>query len=306
MSGDKKGTRKPAGSKGKINRDTVRTRLSSGLIITILIAGLYSVFLVDTRLDTSLLTLMLSAFLVAAFLVFVFTVKGGSHKLKKPMSSLLYVFVGLSVLSLIWEAIVYFKIVDAATMSPAVWIAAVGLINGIASIVLITAIAALEKLRPGDVYLTAGDAKVIPFAVVAFVICAILSAGSTYYLFGGAAIGLDQLVPIALSVLVFAILCSVTEELWFRGLMLSKIIPILGESHGNIYQALVFGVFEAVIFYTLTGELSFTPAMFIIGAMTGYYWGRATLRSKSLISPMVLHAGFYLLILLPIMTGLSA
>ncbi|WP_424356937.1 CPBP family intramembrane glutamic endopeptidase [Methanocella sp. MCL-LM] len=306
MSGDKKGTRKPAGSKGKINRDTARTGLSSGLIITILIAGLYSVFLVDTRLDTSLLTLMLSAFLVAAFLVFVFTVRSGNHRLKQQFSSLLYVFVGLSLLTLLWELLAYLKIVDVTTMSPAIWIATVGLVNGIASIIIIAAIAALEKLKAKDLYLTAGDAKVIPFAAVAFGLCAILGAGSTYYLFGGAALGMDKLAPIALAVLVFAALASVAEELWFRGLMLSKIIPILGESRGNIYQALVFGVFEAVMFYTLTGELSFMPAMFIIGAMTGYYWGRATLRSKSLISPMVLHAGFYLLILLPIMTGLAA
>lgn len=305
MSTDKKGTRKPARNADRRSKEAGRFRLTSELIIVILIACLYSVFLVDTRLDQSLMTVMLSAFLVAAFLVFVFTVKSGNHRLKQHMSSLLYVFIGLSVLSLVWGLLMYFKVIDVTTMSSAMWIAVVGIVNGIVSIVIIAAIAIMEKYSLKDLYLTTGDLKVVPFTIVAFILCILLGLGATYFLFGGAALGMDRLILLALSVLVFAILCSIAEELWFRGLMLSKITPLLGESYGNIYQALVFGVFEAVMFYTLTGQLSFMPAMFIIGAMTGYYWGRTTLRSNSLISPILLHAGFYMLVILPIMAGLS-
>ena len=63
---------------------------------------------------------------------------------------------------------------------------------------------------------------------------------------------MDRLAELIGVVLVFGLLCGAYEELWFRGLLLSKIVPILGESSGNIFQAVVFGVFEAMIFAALT------------------------------------------------------
>ena len=100
-------------------------------------------------------------------------------------------------------------------------------------------------------------------------------------------------------------LAGIAGEVWFRGLLLARIVPILGESRGNIYQAAVFGAFETVIFYMITGQAAYIPVIFIIGAFTGFYWGRATLKADSLAAPIFLHAGLYILLLLPILTGLS-
>lgn len=306
MSNDSKGTRKTSKGSKKEKPATGKLKLSTELLISLLVAGLYALFLVDTRLDQGIMPVFLSGFLIAAFLVFALIVRGGKHRMKQEFGSLLYVFLGLSVLSFVWELLLYASVIDATKMSTTTWITIVGLINAVVSIIIVAAIAYFEKSSPAELYITMGDRKVIPFAVIAFILCAVMGIGATYFLFGGAALGTVLLAQFILAVLAFGVLSGVYEELLFRGIMLSRIVPILGESHGNIYQALVFGVFEAVIFYTLTGQLTLMPAMFIIGAMTGYYWGRATLRSKSLISPILLHAGFYMLVVLPIMAGLSA
>lgn len=304
MSSDVKGSRKPKKSPEKKNQPPSKFKITSELIIVLLIAGLYALFTVETLLDKSVIAVMLSAFLFVAFLVFLVIVRSGKHKLKREFGSLLYVFLGLSALSLVWEALFFVKIVDAATLSQAALITVTGVVNAVVAVVIVAAVAVLEKSSPKDLYLAPGDTKVIPFAVIAFLLCLVLGIGATYYLFGGAALGQDKLVPLVAAILLFSILGGCSEELLFRGLLMSRITPILGETYGNIYQALVFGVFEAVTFYLITREISLMPAMFLIGAMTGFYWGRATLRSKSLISPALLHAGFYMLVALPLIVGL--
>lgn len=304
MSNDAKGTRKTKKSTKTGAAAPGGLKLTTELLIALLVAGLYAVFLVETSLDRSLTGLLLSMFLCVAFLVFLVIVRGGTHRLKGSFSSLLYVFLGLSVLGLVWELLLYLKLVDAASLGLATWIVAVGGVNAIASLVILAALVLLQKTSPRELYLTIGDTKVIPLAAGAFILCLCLGIGATYLLFGGSALGQDKLVPLVIAVVTFGIVGSIVEELWFRGLLLAKITPILGDSYGNIYQAVVFGVFEAVVFYLLTGEVGLMPAMFLIGAMTGYYWGRATQRSKSLISPILLHAGFYVLITLPLIVRL--
>ena len=305
MSSDTKGTRKPKRSTSTGSATAGKLKLTSELIISLLVAGLYALFLVETRLAEGMTALMLAMFLFVTFLVFVYIVRGGTHKKKLEFASLLYVFLGLSALSLVWQLLAYFNVVDATKISPEIMIMVIGLVYAVVSVAIIAVIAYLEKSSLKDIYLTPGDSKVIPFAVVAFILCALLGIGATYLLFGGSTLGQDKLIMLILAVLVFSLLASIAEELWFRGLMMSRITPILGESYGNIYQAVVFGVFEAVMFYVITRQISLMPAIFIIGSMTGYYWGRATLRSKSIISPMLLHAGFYVLVALPILVGLT-
>ena len=41
----------------------------------------------------------------------------------------------------------------------------------------------------------------------------------------------------------------------------------------------------------------------LIGAMVGYYWGRGTMKTGSLLSSILLHAGLYILILLPLIAS---
>ena len=305
MSSDAKGTRKPKRSTNTSNTKTGKFKLNTELIISMLVAGLYALFLVETRLATGVTALMLSMFLVVTFLVFVYIVRGGTHKKKQEFGSLLYVFLGLAALSLVWELLRYFNVVDTSKISPAILLV-IGVVYAVVSVVIIAVLVFLEKSSLKDLYLTPGDSKVIPFAVVAFILCALLGIGATYILFGGSTLGQQNLITLIVAVLVFSLLAGIAGELWFRGLLMSRITPILGETYGNIYQAVVFGVFEAVIFYMITGQISLMPAIFIIGSMTGYYWGRATVRSKSVISPMLLHAGFYVLVALPILVGLTA
>ncbi|HMK45545.1 MAG TPA: CPBP family intramembrane glutamic endopeptidase [Methanocella sp.] len=300
------GARKPKKGTAMKGTSTGELKFTPELVIVLLIAGLYTVFLIETRLDNSLISLILSAFLVIVFLVFAYTVRAGTHKRKREFSALIYVFLGLSTFSLAWECLTSLSIIDATRIGPVIWPGTVGTVNAIVSLVIIGAIVYLDKIPPEEMFLTLGDTKVVMLGVITFALSILLATGAAYLIFGGAAMGPDRLLQLTISVIVFGILSGVVEEFWFRGLMMSRIMNIIGESQGNIIQAVVFGAFEAMIFYTITGEITLLPAIFIIGAMTGYYWGRATLKSGSLLSSALIHAGFYMLITLPILVSLMS
>jgi membrane protease YdiL (CAAX protease family) len=163
----------------------------------------------------------------------------------------------------------------------------------------------IEKDELKTLYIRTGDAKAMWLGAAGLVICLVAGFVGAYYIFGGNIISQDKFLRIAASVIVFGALAGIAGEVWFRGLLLARIVPILGESRGNIYQAAVFGAFETVIFYMITGQAAYIPVIFIIGAFMGFYWGRATLKADSLAAPVFLHAGLYILLLLPILTGLS-
>jgi len=303
MSEVRKGARKPKGEQGMGSYSIGNQQVKAELVIAVLMAGLYALFLLDAWTEGGQVALVLSMFLFVAFTVFAYLVRAGTLKGQQQFRSLIYVFMGLSALSMVWEILQYLNILNTAGAG-SLWAAYVGTVYSIASVIAITAIVYAEKDSLKKLYLDIGDKNVIALGVGGFVLCIILSITGTYFVFGGNTMGLNKYMAIVASVVFFGVLSGIIEEIWFRGLLLSRIIPLIGESHGNIYQAAVFGVFETLMFYTLIGDASFIPAMFLIGAFTGYYWGRATLRSKSLISPMLLHAGLYILLLLPLITGL--
>jgi hypothetical protein len=81
-------------------------------------------------------------------------------------------------------------------------------------------------------------------------------------------------------------------------------LPLVGERTANIIQALAFGVFEAFVIYAISPQLIYLPAVFIIGSILGYYWGRMTINDDSIIGAALFHAGFYALIGLPLFAGM--
>lgn len=281
-------------------------QLSPELVIAALMAGIYALFLVETKLEQGLNALILSSFLVLAFLVYKYLMNRGTIQGQQKFGSLINVFLGLAVLSLALELLRYSGIIDPARIGTTMWAATVGLVSALLSIAIIAVIMYFEKISLNDIYVRAGDTKVIIAGVAGFILSVILGILAAYFIFGGYTLGHDRLLQIILSVIVFAVISGAYEELWFRGLLLNRIKSLIGESQGNIYQALVFGVFESLVFYMITAQASLLPAMFIIGAMTGYYWGRATLKSNSLITSALLHAGLYILLTVPLIIALQS
>ncbi|BAI60661.1 hypothetical protein MCP_0589 [Methanocella paludicola SANAE] len=297
MSDMKKGARKPKDS------PEAGRQIKPELVTSALIAALYALFLIETIWEGSLAALAFSVLLFAIMVLMSYFVDRGKLHKKELFKSLIYVFAGLSALSMIVELLRYLNVPG---MAGVYWAAVLGIASAIASVAIIAGLIYLEKDELKRLYVGLGDKKAAGLGVIGLVLCVAAALVGAYFMFGGNAIGQEKFIQIAASAIVFGILAGIVEELWFRGLLLSRILPLLGESQGNIYQAAVFGVFEAVIFYTITGLIAYLPVIFIIGAFTGFYWGRATLKAGSMAAPVLLHVGLYILLLLPIMTGLMS
>ncbi len=297
MSDVKKGARKPKDS------PTAGRRINPELVTSALIAALYALFLIETIWEGSLAALAFSILLFAIMVLMSYFVGKGTLQKKQQFQSLIYVFAGLSAFSVVVALLRYLNVPGTAGIY---WAAVLGIVNVVPSVAIIAGLIYMEKDDLKKLYVCPGDRKAVGLGIVGLVLCVAAAFAGAYYVFGGNAIGQEKFIQISASVVVFGILAGIVEELWFRGLLLSRIQPLLGESLGNIYQAAVFGVFEAVIFYTITGLIAYLPVIFIIGAFTGFYWGRATLKAGSLAAPVLLHAGLYILLLLPIMTGLMS
>jgi membrane protease YdiL (CAAX protease family) len=295
MSDDKKGARKQKRSA------TTGPIITQELGISVMVAVLYGLFIVETIWESSLAGLAFSVLLFAILILMVY-ILGVSLKEQRQLRSLVLVFTGLSLLSIIVELLRYLDIPAAAGTF---WAGVLGAAIAVISVVAITVLIHIEKDELKTLYIRTGDAKAMWLGAAGLVICLVAGFVGAYYIFGGNIISQDKFLRIAASVIVFGALAGIAGEVWFRGLLLARIVPILGESRGNIYQAAVFGAFETVIFYMITGQAAYIPVIFIIGAFMGFYWGRATLKADSLAAPIFLHAGLYILLLLPILTGLS-
>lgn len=294
----------------KINYDT-GTGISAGklsfkspLVISMLVGAIYAVFLVEATISGGITALMLSVFSSALFIILLQLTRGSTVKDAARYRSLIMVFLGLSILSLIWQALSFFNVMDGAGIDMITLPAVVGSLFAIVSTALFAAIMYVEKGSLEKTFVRIGDYKAVAIGAGCFVICTAVAVGAILFLFNGAALGGDRLMLLTASVMAFGILAGAYEEVWFRGLLLSRITPLAGVSHGTVYQALVFGVFESVTFYILTGEVVFIPVIFILGAMSGFYWGKATLKFNSLAPSALLHAGLYVLITLPILVGI--
>jgi membrane protease YdiL (CAAX protease family) len=297
MSGYIIGARRP--SKG-------RSKLKPELVIASLMAALYALSLLAAGLAGGPYAVLISGLMFAIFLVLAYLARAGALKGLQRPGPLIIVFLGLSLLSLAWESILFLNVANINNADIIMRVAMVGVANAVVSLAIIAGIIYLEKDSLKKIYVTVGDIKSMAPSVGGFAICVLLAAGAAYFLFGGNAIGQDKFIMLVASVLVFSILGGAYEELWFRGLLLSRITPLLGESRGNIYQAAVFGAFEAMMLYAVTSLFADLAVFFIIGAFLGYYWGRSTLKTGSLLGAVLLHAGLYALILLPLLVGIQS
>lgn len=299
-----KGGRKPGKSPGKESFTIGGKKIGYDFLIAVLMATFYAFSVIAARLQSGLSAVMVSAIIFVALVAFAYFMKIGADPRLWKVQSLTYIFLGLSVISLTWQLLLYFNVVDAAKVGPLAWALAVGAVNAALSLIIIAVILFVEKVPLKDIYVRLGERLNIAIGVVGFLLCAIISVIVAYFVFGGNVLSQDKFMEAIAVALAFGVLGGVFEEPWFRGLLLSRAVPVFGESQGNIYQALIFGAFEAVVFDTATSMAFDLLFIILIAMITGFYWGRSTLRTKSLWSPMLIHAGFYMLIMLPILVDL--
>ncbi len=309
MSDHSKGVRKQKKGKDKFalgNSFTLgKYNVKVELVIAILMAAVYAILQLASAVTGSKLAMILTELMFLVFLVLAYLARKDVIKGLKKFEWVAYIFLGLSIVSLLWQLLISYIIVDTSSFGGASWALLVGLFNAVISVLIIAALVYIENTPLEKINVKIGDSKGIILGVAGIVLCLLLAVIGSYLIFGGMSLTVERFLELVAVVIVFGLVSGAYEELWFRGLLLSKITPILGEGPGNIFQAVVFGVFEAMIFAALTGsagDMTFV-AILIIGAMMGYYWGRATQKTGSILSSVLLHAGLYMLILLPLLTN---
>jgi len=300
-----KGARKAGGATGRRPGPT-GTRMDQDKLLALLMGGLYVISLVGAGLQEGQDALLIAGFAVVVFLALALFLSGGQFRKQPSLGTMAFAFLGLATLAFLGTLLRYFGffgLVD--TGAPLQRLLVAGLLNGLASLLLIGAVLYARKIPSKALLVTPGETKVLLTGALGLILCIGLGALAAYFMFDGMSLGPDRFVTIACGVAAFSLICGLVEELWFRGLLLAQAGSLLGDSLGNVFQAAAFGVFETLVFYAIIRETEYLPVLFIIGAMTGYYWGRAAVKSRSLASPALLHAGLYFLILLPICVGLS-
>ncbi len=175
----------------------------------------------------------------------------------------------------------------------------------ILSVILVGGTLYLEKGKLQDIYIRVGRIANLTLGAAGLVIGIILGVGVLYILFNSSAPAIGQLPQLMAIAIVFSVIAAFYEELWFRGLLLFRLMPLIGEKRSNIIQAIIFGVFEALAVYAITPQLVYLPIVLIAGIALGYYLGNMTVKDKSILSAVLLHAGFYALIGISIMAGIK-
>jgi membrane protease YdiL (CAAX protease family) len=309
MSSYAKGTRKP--KSGQLIRDISigGYKIGAGTAITILLAALYVLFLAGIKLEDSSDAATLSIFSLVIFILLDYAVRAGRLPGLKPFIGLIDAFLALSALASVWEIVVYLGLINLSGISGPVKPVLMTISAAVISLVLIYGVLYFGKDKLMDsklkeIYVNGIGVRSMALGAAGLVICLILGIGIVYVLFGGSTKVTGSVLSLVLLALIFAILAAAYEELWFRGLLLSRIMPLTGKANANILQAVVFGFFEAFAVFTLTGQPLYLPIFLVIGGLLGYYWGKMTLDDKSLLAPILLHVGFYLLIGLPILASM--
>jgi hypothetical protein len=100
--------------------------------------------------------------------------------------------------------------------------------------------------------------------------------------------------------LAFCFTNSIMEELWFRGIFLGKLTPLLGMAASILATALVFGLTHLAGTYILPGQaIIFAAIVVTLGMVNGW----VMLKTDSLWGSVLFHAGYDLLVIIPVLAS---
>jgi membrane protease YdiL (CAAX protease family) len=159
----------------------------------------------------------------------------------------------------------------------------------------------------GSLFLKRGNLRLglrfglISFAVftIIFTVIVLLQANAprTQGLFA-TGVSLQTIIPAIPWILIFCFVNSIMEELWFRGVSLGKLTPVLGWTGSIVVTALVFGISHtAATYITPVQMLLFSGIVFALGCENAY----VMLKTDSIWGSVFFHAGYDLLVILPVL-----
>jgi membrane protease YdiL (CAAX protease family) len=175
------------------------------------------------------------------------------------------------------------------------------------AIILLTLLAGDDL---GSIFLKKGNLKLgltfgfISFGVFAviFTVIAVLqsNAPTTGGLFASG-VSLETLTAAMPWMLIFVFVNGFMEELWFRGISLGKLRPVLGVGLTVIVTALVFGITHTAGTYISPAERILFPAIVVgLGLVNGFMM----LKTDSIWGSVLFHAGYDLLVIIPILVSI--
>lgn len=175
----------------------------------------------------------------------------------------------------------------------------------------IVATIVLLSVRPGDdlrgLFLTQGRlrqglrfglASFAGFAAVFAVIVVIQADALVTQGLVASGVRPDVVLAAAPWILVFCFANAFMEELWFRGVALRKLVPLLGGTASIVVTAPVFGLTHAAATYvTAVQALLFAAVVVALGVVNA----AVMLKTESIWGSVLFHAGYDLLVILPLL-----
>ena len=175
------------------------------------------------------------------------------------------------------------------------------------TLVIVVPIVLLNKLSGNDmgsIYLQKGRLRlglIIGLGTFLFMLVLILidPTGASTFFPVKEDITHDKVLTLMPVVVTFVLLNGIREELWFRGVFLKKLEPVLGAWPSNILIAFVFAVAHVGVEYT--------PVLFVFLAMTfalGLAWGYVMQKTNSIIGSALFHAAMDMPVILGVFSFL--
>ena len=156
----------------------------------------------------------------------------------------------------------------------------------------------LARQTPGSIFLQTGRLRQgLVFGIVSFISFAALSL----LINRGHSEFLQLVIKNIPWLLLFVLANSIMEELWFRAIFLNPFDSLVGRTSAIIITALIFGLSHINATYEFPGGgFVFGIVVFTLGAVGAH----AMFKDQSLIGPVLFHAGYDMLIILPVINSL--
>ena len=166
----------------------------------------------------------------------------------------------------------------------------------ITTIILVTTLIAKDNLK--SLFITKGNlTQGLLFGVISFIVFSII----------GFIIQIGEFYPSQwrlssiMFILIFVFANAIMEELWFRGIFLNKYTPLIGRVGAILVTSVVFGASHINATYEFPGGgYVFGLVVFILG----YVGADSMLKTNSLIGAVLFHAGYDLMIIMPIVNSI--
>ncbi|CAJ37662.1 hypothetical protein RCIX2611 [Methanocella arvoryzae MRE50] len=273
--------------------------LPSNIAIPALMGLLFIIIAVAAAFEKGFdaLVLRLTGFVLFAGLAY--GVRSGL-KVMGIYARLIDAFAVLFTITLLWSGAEYLHLYDpsAATAASLVFIA---LLNIVATAVLIAVLLFIEKDRPSTLFIKAGQlTSGLTIGVPALLAGLLLTAALAYLFFNVGSAEPSKLLTVFSMLALFSIAAGLAGEILFRGLFLSRLLPMAGKQAGLVIQAVLFAFFNGGLYYLLTSNLLYAGGVLVASAVLGYALAYVTVKENSIVAAALSGIGASMVLALPL------